>query len=69
MEIADPSDIQMKILPLLFQKKNILAEAPCCSGKTIAFLAGIISAIEPNVQEIQAVYLVPTRELILQTKI
>ena len=68
MEIADPSDIQMKILPLLFMKKNVIAEAPCCSGKTIAFLAGIISAIDPNVQEIQAVYLAPTRELVLQTR-
>ena len=67
MEIADPSDIQKKVLPLLFQKKNVIAEAPCGSGKTIAFLAGIISAIDPNVQEIQAVYLAPTRELILQT--
>ena len=68
MEIADPSDIQKKVLPLLFQKKNVIAEAPCGSGKTIAFLAGIISAIDPNVQEIQAVYLAPTRELVLQTR-
>ncbi|KAH0794824.1 ATP-dependent RNA helicase DBP5 [Histomonas meleagridis] len=68
MGIVDPSEIQVKALPLIVSGKNVLANAPCGCGKTIAFLAGIMNIIDKNLKDIQAIYLAPTRELVKQTR-
>lgn len=61
-----PTPIQARTLPLLLEGKDVLAQAPTGTGKTTAFGIPLIEAIRPDVRKVQAIVLVPTRELCLQ---
>ncbi len=50
----------------IFADKNIILLSPTGSGKTLAFLLPVISLLDPNLDQIQALILVPARELALQ---
>lgn len=45
---------------------NVILLSPTGSGKTIAFLLPIIAMLDPNCNEIQALVVVPSRELAIQ---
>src|SRR5689334_14207351 len=45
---------------------NLMLLAPTGSGKTLAFLFPIIHALKPGKDEVQALIIVPSRELALQ---
>ncbi len=57
-----PSEIQEKAIPLVLAGKDVIAESATGSGKTLAFGAGVIKDCEKQ-GVIQALVLVPTREL------
>jgi len=57
-----PSEIQEKAIPFVLEGKDVIAQAATGSGKTLAFGAGIIHACKHE-ERIQALILVPTREL------
>jgi len=57
------TDVQEKVIPVLQDRKDIIAEANTGSGKTHAFLLPIFEAIDPDLKQIQALILAPTREL------
>ena len=57
-----PTEVQEKSIPLVLSGKNVIAEAMTGSGKTLAFGSGIIQNCE-KLGIIQALVLVPTREL------
>ncbi len=62
-----PSPIQKEIIPLLMKSsKNIIGQSQTGTGKTAAFGIPIIEKITPHQKHIQALILVPTRELALQ---
>ncbi len=61
----EPTEVQEKIIPLAIQKKNIVFTSMTGSGKTLAFSLGSISRINPKLG-LQAIILVPTRELCIQ---
>jgi len=63
----NPSPIQEEVIPLILEKQSVIARAKNGTGKTAAFLIPIINCIDEKLQEIQALILVPTRELALQT--
>lgn len=64
MDITSPSTIQEKAIPaLLTTKKDVVALAKTGSGKTIAFGVPLLQLIDKTNPTIQAVILVPTREL------
>lgn len=64
LEITTPSDIQQKVIPtLLTTKKDVVALAKTGSGKTAAFGVPLLQLIDITNPTIQAVILVPTREL------
>ena len=64
LEITTPSDIQQKVIPtLLTTKKDVVALAKTGSGKTVAFGVPLLQLIDITNPTIQAVILVPTREL------
>lgn len=64
LEITTPSDIQQKVIPtLLTTKKDVVALAKTGSGKTLAFAVPLLQLIDITNPTIQAVILVPTREL------
>lgn len=62
-----PSPIQEEVIPLILDNHSVIARAKNGTGKTAAFLIPIINSINEKLQEIQALILVPTRELALQT--
>jgi superfamily II DNA/RNA helicase len=48
------------------KKSDIILLAPTGSGKTLAFLLPLLSVLDANVPQVQALILVPSRELALQ---
>ena len=62
-----PSPIQEEVIPVALTGRDILARAKNGTGKTAAFAIPVIERVDPSLNEIQAVILVPTRELALQT--
>lgn len=63
----DPSPIQEESIPVALVGRDILARAKNGTGKTGAFTIPTLERINPKVEAIQALLLVPTRELALQT--
>ncbi|CEI99706.1 Putative DEAD/DEAH box helicase [Rhizopus microsporus] len=61
-----PSPIQEEAIPLALAGRDILARAKNGTGKTAAFVIPTLEKIT-NIPKIQALILVPTRELALQT--
>lgn len=65
LELRNPTEIQMKTIPLALAGKNLLATAETGSGKTAAFLLPIIERLQAK-GKMRALILAPTRELALQ---
>lgn len=62
-----PSPIQEEAIPIALVNRDILARAKNGTGKTAAFVIPTLEKINNKVSKIQALLLVPTRELALQT--
>ena len=63
----EPTEIQQKIIPLLLANENdLIGQAQTGTGKTAAFGLPILDMIKEGVGHVQAIILVPTRELALQ---
>lgn len=62
-----PSPIQEEAIPIALAGRNILARAKNGTGKTAAFCIPCLEKISTSKRAIQALILVPTRELALQT--
>ncbi|CAG8726535.1 14045_t:CDS:2, partial [Racocetra fulgida] len=62
-----PSPIQEESIPIALTGRDILARAKNGTGKTAAFVIPALEKINVKKQKIQALLLVPTRELALQT--
>jgi len=63
----NPSPIQEASIPIALTGRDILARAKNGTGKTGAYLIPILERIDTNKDKIQALIIVPTRELALQT--
>jgi ATP-dependent RNA helicase DDX6/DHH1 len=63
----NPSPIQEEVIPMIIAKDSVIARAKNGTGKTAAFLIPVINCIDEESFNIQALILVPTRELALQT--
>ncbi len=57
------TSIQQKALPLILDKKDLIARANTGSGKTLAFCLPIVKSLKVEDFKIQALILAPTREL------
>lgn len=57
------TSIQQQSLPDILDNKDLIGQAKTGSGKTAAFAIGIISKIDTNKKDVQALVLCPTREL------
>ena len=62
-----PSPIQEESIPVALTGRDILARAKNGTGKTAAFVIPTLERINPKSSKTQALILVPTRELALQT--
>lgn len=64
--ITNPTDIQSKTIPLALENKDIIGQSITGSGKTLAYLLPLYEKINSNNNEMQAIILAPTHELVLQ---
>ncbi|KAI0027888.1 P-loop containing nucleoside triphosphate hydrolase protein [Vararia minispora EC-137] len=62
-----PSPIQEEAIPIALTKRDVLARAKNGTGKTAAFVIPSLQQVDVSKKKIQALLLVPTRELALQT--
>ncbi len=63
---TEPTPIQARAIPLLAQGRDLIAQAQTGSGKTGAFGIPLVERLDPFSRALQALILVPTRELALQ---
>ena len=74
LNYTTPTEIQKKTIPLILQKKDILATSQTGTGKTAAFVLPMLENIEEEQTKrvgderykIKALILAPTRELVIQ---
>jgi ATP-dependent RNA helicase DeaD len=63
---TSPTAIQAKAIPALLAGRDITGVAQTGTGKTAAFGLPLLAAVDPELREVQAVVLAPTRELAMQ---
>ncbi|MDO7205144.1 DEAD/DEAH box helicase [Paraclostridium bifermentans] len=68
MGYLEPSKVQEEVVPKLLNKENIVVKSRTGSGKTASFGIPICENINIENNNIQALIVVPTRELALQVK-
>jgi len=64
---TQPTQIQELSIPHIIEGEDVIGESATGSGKTLAFGCGIVEKVKPG-EGIQALVLVPTRELAEQVK-
>ncbi|RWS03499.1 putative ATP-dependent RNA helicase me31b-like protein [Dinothrombium tinctorium] len=62
-----PSPIQEASIPIALLGRDVLARAKNGTGKTGAYVIPVLQRVDPTENHIQALIIVPTRELALQT--
>lgn len=66
MGYEKPTEVQEKTIPIIAEGSDIIAQAQTGTGKTAAFGIPLIDKVNTNEKKIQALILVPTRELAIQ---
>ncbi|MCR8645226.1 DEAD/DEAH box helicase [Paenibacillus sp. N1-5-1-14] len=66
LEITSPTPIQQETFPVILAGKDIIAQSQTGTGKTLAYVLPILQQIDAASKNVQAVVLVPTRELGMQ---
>lgn len=64
--ITEPTAIQEQVIPLLTEGKDVIGQAHTGSGKTLAYLCPVLSHIDSQSKQVQALVLAPTHELVIQ---
>jgi len=60
------TSVQSTTLPLIIEGKDVIAESPTGTGKTLAYLLPVLNKIDPKMQNTQAVILASSQELVMQ---
>ena len=58
--------MQEEAISVIEKTANTIILSPTGTGKTLAFLLPLLETLDPNIDEVQALILVPTRELAIQ---
>lgn len=66
MNISQPTPIQTESIPPLLDGRDLIGQARTGSGKTLAFAIPLTEQCDPSLRRVQALVLVPTRELAIQ---
>ncbi|MFT6396782.1 MAG: ATP-dependent RNA helicase DeaD [Bradymonadia bacterium] len=61
-----PTPIQIRTIPPMLEGRDVLGQAQTGTGKTAAFALPLLSRIDLDRREVQALILAPTRELAIQ---
>ena len=66
MEITVPTPIQAEAIPALLAGKDLVGQSSTGSGKTLAYGIPLVERVAKDKRVVQALVLVPTRELAIQ---
>lgn len=66
MGISVTTPIQEQAIPVLLSGRDVVGQARTGSGKTLAFAIPMVERCAPRVRSVQALVLLPTRELAIQ---
>ena len=66
MGFVTPTEVQERSIPELLEGKNLIVRAKTGTGKTGAFIVPILQQIDNRSRDVDALIIVPTRELALQ---
>jgi len=66
MGITEPTEIQAAAIPSLLEGKDAILQAQTGTGKTLAYLLPMLSKLDPDRTELQAIVIAPTHELSMQ---
>ncbi len=66
LKIYTLNPMQEEALDVITNNANTIIISPTGTGKTLAFLLPLIAALDPESKEVQALIIVPSRELALQ---
>ena len=66
MEITEPTPIQAEAIPALLAGRDLIGQSATGSGKTLAYSIPLVERLSSNRRVVQALVLVPTRELAVQ---
>ena len=66
MGISEPTPIQARCIPRLLGGRDLMGQARTGSGKTLAFAIPLAERCDSASRQVQALVLVPTRELAIQ---
>ncbi|MCY8918394.1 DEAD/DEAH box helicase [Bacillus atrophaeus] len=61
-----PTAVQEQTAELIMEGKDVIAESPTGTGKTLAYALPVLELIQPEQKHAQAVILAPSRELVMQ---
>lgn len=64
--IKEPTDVQREAIPLIAEGKDVIAQSQTGTGKTLAYLLPVLQKLDASSKHVQALVLVPTRELGMQ---
>lgn len=63
MGFEEASPIQAQAIPVVLEGRDMIGQAQTGTGKTAAFGLPLLQKVDPKVKKLQAVVLLPTREL------
>lgn len=66
LNISQLNRMQEEATATIRKNKNVILLSPTGTGKTLAFALPLLEFLDPNLEEIQALILVPSRELAIQ---
>jgi len=66
LKITAPTKVQQEAIPAILQGSNLLVQSPTGTGKTLTYLAPLLSRLDVTGRELQIIVLVPSRELAAQ---
>lgn len=60
------TSVQSEAIPFIIEGKDVIAESPTGTGKTLAYLLPVLNKIDPAKKNAQAVILASSQELVMQ---
>jgi ATP-dependent RNA helicase DeaD len=66
MEITEPTPVQVEAIPALLAGNDLVGQSATGSGKTLAYGIPLVERLARDKREVQALVLLPTRELAIQ---
>jgi ATP-dependent RNA helicase DeaD len=66
MEITEPTPVQVEAIPALLAGNDLVGQSATGSGKTLAYGIPMVERLARDKREVQALVLLPTRELAVQ---